>query len=234
MRNPTCSAPSPTPRTPPCCTDVTPPAVRRRGTTSSAAASHDVAPRISYHMNRLQNLAGGEDYIVTLGGVDPALVIDRMDDRGTPSLGRRAAPPAGLKHERHRVRLCFTTAGVSTRTAAGPAGSAPAPRGAWCEALQLRGGRPPPETRCSGRSHSATPVTPPLRNVFRYRSARSELHHLPRVPGLARFRARDHFGDPRATTSRPRPLPGAASTWAGPGDADPGARARVRVHPLTV
>ena len=43
------------------------------------------APRISYHMNRLQNLAGREDYIVTLGGpvadgpVDPALVIDRME-----------------------------------------------------------------------------------------------------------------------------------------------------------
>ena len=39
------------------------------------------APRISYHMNRLQNLPAGEDYIVTLGGdpVDPARVIDRMD-----------------------------------------------------------------------------------------------------------------------------------------------------------
>ena len=42
----------------------------------------DDAPRISYDMNRLQNLAGGAEYIVTLGGaglVDPALVIDRMD-----------------------------------------------------------------------------------------------------------------------------------------------------------
>ena len=43
------------------------------------------APRISYHMNRLQNLAGREDYIVTLGGpaadgpVDPGRVIDRME-----------------------------------------------------------------------------------------------------------------------------------------------------------
>ena len=40
------------------------------------------APRIHYHLNRLQNLPGGEDYIVTLGGpgpVDPRLVIDRMD-----------------------------------------------------------------------------------------------------------------------------------------------------------
>jgi len=40
------------------------------------------APRISYHMNRLQNLPAGEDYIVTLGGqgvVDPATVIDQMD-----------------------------------------------------------------------------------------------------------------------------------------------------------
>ena len=40
------------------------------------------APRISYHMNRLQNLPAGEDYIVTLGGqgvVDPATIIDQMD-----------------------------------------------------------------------------------------------------------------------------------------------------------
>jgi predicted NAD/FAD-binding protein len=40
------------------------------------------APRISYHMNRLQDLPAGEDYIVTLGGegaVDPGKVIDRMD-----------------------------------------------------------------------------------------------------------------------------------------------------------
>ena len=40
------------------------------------------APRISYHMNRLQNLAAGKDYIVTLGGqgvVDPRRVIDQMD-----------------------------------------------------------------------------------------------------------------------------------------------------------
>ena len=39
-------------------------------------------PRISYHLNRLQNLPAGEDYIVTLGGqgvVDPATVIDQMD-----------------------------------------------------------------------------------------------------------------------------------------------------------
>jgi predicted NAD/FAD-binding protein len=38
------------------------------------------APHISYHMNRLQNLAGDEDYVVTLGGaglVDPGRVIER-------------------------------------------------------------------------------------------------------------------------------------------------------------
>ena len=39
-------------------------------------------PRISYHMNRLQSLPAGEDYIVTLGGpgvVDPATIIGQMD-----------------------------------------------------------------------------------------------------------------------------------------------------------
>jgi predicted NAD/FAD-binding protein len=43
----------------------------------------DGAPlRISYHMNGLQNLAAGEEYIVTLGPpdlIDPGLVIDTMD-----------------------------------------------------------------------------------------------------------------------------------------------------------
>ena len=37
-------------------------------------------PRISYHLNRLQDLPAGQDYLVTLGGpVDPRRVIDRMD-----------------------------------------------------------------------------------------------------------------------------------------------------------
>ena len=40
------------------------------------------AVRISYHMNRLQGLAAGQDYIVTLNGqgaVDPGRVISRLD-----------------------------------------------------------------------------------------------------------------------------------------------------------
>jgi hypothetical protein len=41
----------------------------------------------------------------------------------------------------------------------------------------------------------------PLRNVFRYRSYLwlVDLDHLPQVSWLARFRARDHLGDPRAS-----------------------------------
>ena len=45
-------------------------------------ADHDTAVRISYHMNRLQHLPAGQDYIVTLNGqaaVDPDRVISRMD-----------------------------------------------------------------------------------------------------------------------------------------------------------
>jgi uncharacterized protein len=43
---------------------------------------HEGAVRISYHMNRLQVLPAGQDYIVTLNGhaaVDPDQVISRMD-----------------------------------------------------------------------------------------------------------------------------------------------------------
>jgi predicted NAD/FAD-binding protein len=46
------------------------------------AAGPAAAPRVSYHMNRLQGLPAGEDYVVTLGAdgvVDPARVIDTMD-----------------------------------------------------------------------------------------------------------------------------------------------------------
>jgi len=42
----------------------------------------EAPPRISYHMNRLQSLPAGEEYIVTLGGpgvVDPVKIIDEMD-----------------------------------------------------------------------------------------------------------------------------------------------------------
>jgi uncharacterized protein len=45
-------------------------------------AGHEMAARISYHMNRLQDLPAGQDYIVTLNGqaaVDPDRVISRMD-----------------------------------------------------------------------------------------------------------------------------------------------------------
>jgi predicted NAD/FAD-binding protein len=52
------------------------------GVGGTGADGSGVTTRISYHMNRLQGLAGGEDYIVTLGGeaaVDPRRVLDRMD-----------------------------------------------------------------------------------------------------------------------------------------------------------
>jgi predicted NAD/FAD-binding protein len=48
----------------------------------SHCGAGDAAARITYHMNRLQSLPAGEDYLVTLGGegaVDPRCVIDRMD-----------------------------------------------------------------------------------------------------------------------------------------------------------
>jgi predicted NAD/FAD-binding protein len=50
-------------------------------------------------MNRLQNLAGDEDYIVTLGGpvapVNPGLVIDRME------YAHPAYTPASVAAQRH-------------------------------------------------------------------------------------------------------------------------------------
>ena len=89
------------------------------------------APRISYHMNRLQTLAGRTtDYLVTLGGpgsVDPGLVIDRMD------YAHPAYTPASVAAQRRLPGLntasprspAPTTAGASTRTAAGPASRRP-------------------------------------------------------------------------------------------------------------
>jgi uncharacterized protein len=53
-------------------------------------------------MNRLQSLACGEDYVVTLGGagqVDPGLVIDRMD------YAHPAFTPASVAAQRRLPRL---------------------------------------------------------------------------------------------------------------------------------
>jgi uncharacterized protein len=61
---------------------------RRRSTRASwnyelsGCQPDHAAVRISYHMNRLQDLRTGQDYIVTLGGegvVNPRQVLDRMD-----------------------------------------------------------------------------------------------------------------------------------------------------------
>ena len=60
------------------------------------------APRISYHMNRLQHLPAGRDYIVTLGGqgvVDPGTVIDQMD------YAHPAYTPASLAAQRRLPEL---------------------------------------------------------------------------------------------------------------------------------
>ena len=60
------------------------------------------APRISYHMNRLQNLPAGEEYVVTLGGqgvVDPRKIIDQMD------YAHPAYTPASVAAQRHLPRL---------------------------------------------------------------------------------------------------------------------------------
>jgi len=64
-------------------------------------------PRISYDMNRLQNLPTTQDYIVTLGGdtrVDPGQVIDRMD------YAHPAYTPASVAAQR---RLPELNAGVT-------------------------------------------------------------------------------------------------------------------------
>ena len=53
------------------------------------------APRISYHMNRLQNLAGREDYIVTLGGP----VEEGDSTRTAAGPARRRPGPSGVSGE---------------------------------------------------------------------------------------------------------------------------------------
>ena len=153
------------------------------------------APRISYHMNRLQNLAAGEDYIVTLGGAGPGRPgpghrPDGLRASGLHAgLGRRAAPPARAEHERHRVRRRLPRLGLPRGRLPVRRGGGPGPRGHLVRARSIY------EVTIS-HARSA-----PLRNVFRYRSYLwlVDLDHLPRVPGLARFRARDHLGDPRAS-----------------------------------
>jgi predicted NAD/FAD-binding protein len=52
------------------------------GHCQAGRAGSDQAVRISYHMNRLQHLPAGPDYVVTLNGqdaVDPDRVLSRMD-----------------------------------------------------------------------------------------------------------------------------------------------------------
>ena len=75
--------------------------------------------RISYHLNRLQHLPAGQDYIVTLNAqaaVDPDRIISRMDyahPAYTPASGRRSAPPARAEHPGHRVRRRLSRLGFS-------------------------------------------------------------------------------------------------------------------------
>jgi len=77
-------------------------------------------------------------------------------------------------------------------------------------ALSLPGGPIPPDPPGGSTSPPGNTLyevtisharSAPLRNVFRYRSYLwlVDLDHLPRVPWLARFRARDHLGNPQAT-----------------------------------
>ena len=152
------------------------------------------APRISYDMNRLQNLAGGEDYIVTLGGAGPGRPGPGHRPDGVRAsglhagLGRRAAPPARAEHGRHRVRRRLPRLGL-------PRGRLPV----------RRGGGPGPRrhlvtARCT-RSRSATPVRPRCATCSAT-AATCGWSTSTTCPGsrwLARFRARDHLGDPRAS-----------------------------------
>ena len=153
------------------------------------------APRISYHMNRLQNLAGREDYIVTLGGPvgprrpGPGHRPDGVRASGLHAgLGRGAAPPARAEHARHRVRRRLPRLGFPRGRLPVRRGGGPVPRGYLVNASIY-------EVTIS-HARSA-----PLRNVFRYRSYLwlVDLDQLPRVRLLAGFRARDHLGDPRAS-----------------------------------
>ena len=84
-------------------TDVTllpgPPGIRASWNYELGGCGPDgPAPRISYHMNRLQHLPAGEDYIVTLGGAGRRRPADRSSTRWTtrtrPTRRPRSPPSA--------------------------------------------------------------------------------------------------------------------------------------------
>ena len=196
-------------------------------------------PRISYHMNRLQSLPAGRGLHRDAGR--PGRRRPRRDHRPDglrasglhAGLGRRAAPPARAEHRRSPPSPAPTTAGASTRTAAGPAPRRPARSGGPGD----RGARWPPAPRCTS---AGSPTPGPRRcGTCSPTAATSGWSTSTTCPGsgralrlLAGFHARDHLGDPRRPIrdnldhflARPRHRPGRR-----PGD-DAGARARARVR----
>ena len=211
-------------------------------------ADHGETVRISYHMNRLQGLPAGQDYIMTLNGqaaVDPDRVISRMDyahpaytpesvaaQRRLPELTTPVTAFAGAYHGWgfHEDGCRFRRPGG--RSARGDlvtgelvsAGTRPVAPGAVLYECRIT------HTRLA-----------PLRNVFTYRTYQwlVDLDHLPRLGsgpaaagGLPRPRppGRSPAGDPR----EPRPLPRIPRHRPGrrPGDdARPRPRVRLRVQP---
>ena len=164
---------SATPSTRPCCTPtrrVLPRAPRAQASWNYALPSCAAVPtavQVSYNMNRLQRLDAPQTYVVTLNGedrIDPAAVIDRMDYEHPVYTTTRWRPASGCPSSTTAwsPSPARTTAGASTRTAAGPAST---PRRRW---------------GCDGESGSRTPAlyevdiahvrAEPVRHDVRHRS----------------------------------------------------------------
>ena len=173
------------------------------------------APRISYHMNRLQHLAGRRGLRRharrrRAGRPGPGHRPDGLRASGLhPGLGRRAAPPARAEHERHRVRRRLPRLGFPRGRLPVRRGRGPGPRGRLVNATHLRGHDQPRAVGAAAATCSATAATCGWSTSTSCPGSRCWPASAPATTSATRGPA----SGPTSTGSWPR----AASTWAAAG-----------------